>query len=241
VGRHQEDMNDNEKRLTRDGVKTILMLFAWKVVFYSCFFLAAGRLDIPRAWLLLGIDFLGVVVVSVIFWKLAPELANQRATIQQGTKRWDLVFLVFYFTISLVVFPVVAGLDVGRYQWSELPVNFAIAGVILFALCVALGSWAIGVNRFFETSVRIQTDRGHKVITGGPYRFVRHPGYLSIILGALSATFIIGSVYSLIPGGLGIIAVVIRTFLEDRTLQEELDGYRAYASRVRWRLVPGIW
>jgi len=228
-------------QLTKDGVKTILMPFGWKAVFYVCFFLAAGRLDIPKAWLLLGIDYLGVVVVSVIFWKLAPELANQRATIKEGTKPWDKVFLAFYFTISLIGFPIVAGLDVGRFQWSELHINFAIAGVILFLLCVALGSWAIVINRFFELTVRIQSDRGHTVITGGPYRFVRHPGYLAITLGALSASLILGSGYSLIPGGLGIVAVVIRTYLEDRTLQEELNGYREYASRVRWRLVPGIW
>ena len=230
-----------EKQLTRDGVKTIFMPFGLKAVFYICFFLFAGRLDIPRAWLLLGIDYLGVVVISLIFWKLVPELANQRATIKEGTKPWDKIFLAFYFTISLIAFPIVAGLDVGRYHWSELDINYAIVGVILFILCVAFGSWAIVVNRFFETTVRIQTDRGHKVITSGPYRFVRHPGYLSMILGALSASLIIGSGYSLIPGGLGIIAVVVRTYLEDQTLHEELDGYREYASRVRWRLVPGIW
>jgi len=230
-----------KKQLTRDGVKTILMHFGWKAVFYICFFLAAGRLDIFRAWLFFGIDIVGVIVVSVIFWKLAPELANQRATIKEGTKAWDKVFLAFYFFVSLVVFPIVAGLDVGRFQWSELHINYAIAGVLLFTLCVALGCWAIVVNKYFETTVRIQTDRGHQVITGGPYRFVRHPGYLSIILGALSASFIIGSMYSLVPGGLGIIAVVIRTYLEDRTLQEELNGYREYASRVRWRVIPGVW
>jgi protein-S-isoprenylcysteine O-methyltransferase Ste14 len=230
-----------KQQLTQDGVKTILMPFGWKAVFYLCLFLAAGRMDIFRAWLLLGIDYLGVVVISVIFWKVAPELANQRASIKEGTKPWDKVFLAFYFTISLIAFPIVAGLDVGRYHWSMLPINYAIAGVMLFALCVALGSWAIVINRFFELTVRIQSDRGHTVITSGPYRFVRHPGYLAITLGALSASLILGSVYSLIPGGLGIIAVVIRTYLEDRTLQEELNGYREYASRVRWRLVPGIW
>ncbi len=229
------------EKLTKDGVKTILMPFGWKAVFYIGFFLAAGRLDIPRAWLFLGIDYLGVVVVSVIFWKLAPELANQRATIKEGTKPWDKIFLAVYFTISLIGFPIVAGLDVGRYHWSELHINYAIAGVILFALCVTLGCWAIMVNKHFELTVRIQEDRGHKVITSGPYGFVRHPGYLSMILGALSASFIIGSLYSLIPGGLGMIALLVRTYLEDRTLQEELNGYREYTARVRWKLVPGIW
>jgi len=230
-----------KQQLTRDGVKTILMPFGWKAVFFICFFLAAGRLDIPRAWIFLGMDYLGVIVMSVVFWKLAPELANQRATIKEGTKPWDKVFLAFYFTVSLIAFPIIAGLDVGRYHWSEIHINYAFAGAILFVMCYAFGSWAIVVNQFFETTVRIQTERGHHVITEGPYRFVRHPGYLSMILGALSASFIIGSQYSLIPGGLGIIAVVIRTSLEDRTLQEELDGYREYASSVRWRLIPGIW
>ena len=230
-----------KQQLNKDGIKTILMPFGWKAVFYICLFLAAGRLDMPRAWILLGIDYLGVVVVSVIFWKITPELANQRATIKEGTKSWDKVFLAFYFTISLIGFPIVAGLDVGRYQWSELHINYTIAGAILFTLCVAIGSWAIIANQFFETTVRIQTDRGHKVITDGPYRYVRHPGYLSMSLGAVSASLIIGSLYSLIPGGLGIIAVVVRTYLEDQTLQEELEGYRDYASRVRWRLLPGLW
>ena len=229
------------ERLTQDGVRTILMPFGWKAVFFICFFLAAGRMDIPRAWIFLGMDYLGVIVVSVVFWKLAPELANQRATIKEGTKPWDKVFLAFYFAIALIGFPIVAGLDVGRYHWSELHINYAIVGVILFALCVAFGTWAVMVNRFFETTVRIQTDRGHQVITDGPYRFVRHPGYLSMILGAVSASFIIGSVYSLIPGGLAVISLLIRTYLEDRTLQEELDGYREYTTRVRWRLLPGLW
>ena len=165
-----------KQQLTKDGVKTILMPFGWKAVFFICFFLAAGRMDIPRAWIFLGMDYLGVIVVSVVFWKLTPELANQRATIKEGTKPWDKIFLAFYFTISLIAFPIVAGLDVGRYHWSELHINYAITGVILFALCVALGSWAIVVNRFFETTVRIQTDRGHHVITGRPLRFRQASG-----------------------------------------------------------------
>lgn len=230
-----------QNQLTKQGVKTILMPFDWKAVFYICFFMAAGRMDIFRAWLLLGIDYLGVVVISVIFWKVAPELANQRASIKEGTKPWDKVFLAFYFTISLLAFPIVAGLDVGRYHWSELHINYAITGIILFALCVALGSWAIVVNQFFETTVRIQADREHRVISRGPYHWVWHPGYLAMVLGALSASLILGSLYSLIPGGLGIITLLVRTSLEDQTLQEELHGYRDYASRVCWRLIPGIW
>jgi len=229
------------EKLTREGVKTILMPFGFKIVGVVLFFLAAGRLDIYRAWLFFGLDFIGVLVISIVFWKLVPELANERATIKEGTKPWDKIILAFFFFVSLFLFTIVAGLDVGRFQWSMLPIPYAIAGILLYVLSVALGCWAIVVNRFFELGVRIQKDRGHRVITGGPYRYVRHPGYLSMILGFLAASFIIGSAWSLIPSGVIIIAVLVRTRLEDQTLHEELDGYREYASRVRWRLLPGIW
>jgi protein-S-isoprenylcysteine O-methyltransferase Ste14 len=151
------------------------------------------------------------------------------------------VFLATYFPVSLLVFPIVAGLDVGRFKWSQLGISYSIGGVILYVICFVLGYWAVVVNEHFETTVRIQEDRGHKVINSGPYRFVRHPGYLSMILGSLSASLVIGSVYSLIPGGVAILAVVVRTYLEDQTLQEELRGYSEYTKKTRHRLVPGVW
>jgi len=228
-------------RLTKDGVKALLAPFRWTIVSAVAFFLSAGRLDIFRAWLFFGIYFAGAIAGALIMWKLAPELANQRAFVKEGTKPWDKVFLGIYFPVSLLVFPVVAGLDVGRFQWSELGLTYAIAGVVLYFICFVLGYWAVVVNEHFEATVRIQEDRGHKVITSGPYRFVRHPGYLSMILGGLSASLVIGSVYSLIPGGLAIIAVVIRTHLEDRTLQQELEGYSEYTKRTKYRLLPYIW
>jgi protein-S-isoprenylcysteine O-methyltransferase Ste14 len=227
--------------LTRDGVKALLAPFRWTIITAVAFFLAAGRLDIFRAWLFFGIYFAGAVAGALIMWKRAPELANQRAFVKEGSKTWDKVFLGIYFPLSLLVFPVVAGLDVGRFQWSQLSFTCAIAGVVLYIICFVLGSWALVVNEHFEATVRIQKDRGHKVITGGPYRFVRHPGYLSMILGGLSASLVIGSVYSLIPTGLGIVALVIRTHLEDRTLQQELEGYSEYTKRTKYRLLPCVW
>ncbi len=180
-------------------------------------------------------------MVAVVLWKLAPEVANQRASIKEGTKPWDKIFLAVYFFVSLIAFSIVAGLDIGRFQWSLLPMHYAIIGVAFYVMCISLICWAIVVNRFFEATVRIQKERGHHVISSGPYQFVRHPGYLALIFGGISASFILGSLYSLIPGVIAILALLVRTYLEDRTLHEELEGYREYASRVRWRLIPGIW
>lgn len=230
-----------EKRLTKGGVRALLAPFWWTIVMAVAFFLAVGRLDVFRAWVFFGIYLAGAVVGAVIMWKLTPELANQRAFVKEGTKTWDKFFLAVYFPISLLVFPIVAGLDVGRYQWSQLGIIYAIAGVVLYLACFVLGYWAMVVNEHFEATVRIQKDRGHRVITCGPYRFVRHPGYLSMILGGLSACLVIGSAYSLIPAAVSVAAVVVRTYLEDRTLKNELAGYSEYVKRTRHRLIPGIW
>jgi len=230
-----------KKQLNKDGLKALFAPIIWAIVMAVCFFLAAGRLDIFRAWLFFGVYFTGAIVGAVIMWKLAPGLANQRAFIKEGTKTWDKGFLVIYFSLSLFVFPIVAGLDVGRFRWSQLGIAYAIGGVVLYIACYVLGSWAMVVNEHFEPTVRIQKDRMHRVITGGPYHFVRHPGYLAMILGGLSASFIIGSLWSLVPCTVAILAIVIRTYLEDRTLQKELNDYLAYVQKTRYRLLPGVW
>lgn len=230
-----------KKQLNKDGVRALLAPFRWAIVMAVAFFLAAGRLDIFRAWLFFGIYLAGAIVGAVIMWKLAPELANQRAFVKKGTKTWDKYFLATYFPVSLLVFPVVAGLDVGRFHWSELGIPYAIAGIVLYLVCFVLAYWAMVMNEHFEATVRIQLDRNHRVITNGPYRFVRHPGYLSMILGGISCCFIIGSVYSLVPAAIAIAAIIVRTYLEDRTLQNELAGYSEYVKQTKYRLLPGVW
>jgi protein-S-isoprenylcysteine O-methyltransferase Ste14 len=230
-----------KEKLNKDGIKALLALFRWRIVMVVAFFLAAGRLDILRAWLFFSIHLIGAIMGAVIMWKLAPELANQRASVKEGTKKWDKFFLATYFSVSLLLFPIVAGLDVGRFQWSKLGNFYTIAGIVLYLVCFILAYWAMVANEHFEVTVRIQVDRNHRVITNGPYRFVRHPGYLSMVLGGLSACFIIGSVYSLIPAAIAIVAVIVRTYLEDRTLQNELTGYSEYVKQTKYRLLPGVW
>jgi len=142
-----------------------------------------------------------------------------------------------------LMFPpvIVAGLD-HRYGWSPaFPLWLIVLGFILISLGYAFAAWALAENRYFSGVVRIQTDRGHVVCDSGPYRIVRHPGYAGNILPLLGIVLALSSVWTLIPAAVALIIAMIRTALEDRTLQEELPGYRNYAQRVRYRLIPGIY
>jgi protein-S-isoprenylcysteine O-methyltransferase Ste14 len=172
-----------------------------------------------------------------------PGLLAERQNIEniQNAKAWDKV-LAPLMAVS-VGYPMVfvAGLD-HRYNWSsEIPLWLIVIGFFLISLGYAFAAWALAENRFFSSVVRIQTDRGHVVCDSGPYRFVRHPGYAGNILALFGIVLALGSVWTLIPAAVASIIAVIRTVLEDQTLQEELPGYRDYARRVRYRLIPCIY
>jgi len=172
-----------------------------------------------------------------------PGLLAERQNIEkikQSAKAWDKV-LAPLMALSLS-FPlvIVAGLD-HRRGWSPVfPLWLIVLGFILISLGYAFAAWALVENCFFSSTVRIQTDRGHAVCDSGPYRIVRHPGYAGSILPLLGIVLALGSVWTLIPAAVALIIAVIRTELEDQTLQEELPGYRDYARRVHYRLIPGI-
>jgi len=172
-----------------------------------------------------------------------PGLTAERQNIEniQNAKTWDKV-LAPLMAVSLV-FPmvIVAGLD-HRYNWSpEFPLWLNIIGLILITFGYAFATWAVAENRFFSSVVRIQTERGHVVCDTGPYRFVRHPGYAGNILPLFGIVLALGSIWTLIPAAVAAIITLIRTVLEDQTLQEELPDYRDYAQHVRYRLIPGIY
>jgi len=171
-----------------------------------------------------------------------PGLLAERQNIKkmQDAKAWDRV-LAPLMALS-VSFPlvIVAGLD-HRFGWSpEFSPWLILPGFILVATGYAFATWALAENRFFSSLVRIQTDRGHVVCDSGPYRVVRHPGYAGNVLALPGIALVLGSLWTLVPAAAALIIAVIRTVLEDRTLQEELPGYQAYAQRVRYRLIPGI-
>jgi protein-S-isoprenylcysteine O-methyltransferase Ste14 len=171
-----------------------------------------------------------------------PGLLAERVNMEKArdAKAWDKV-LAPLMALSVGFPPViVAGLD-HRFGWSPaFPPWLVVTGFIAIALGYALAVWALVENRFFSGVVRIQLDRGHVVCDSGPYRLVRHPGYAGNMLPMPGIALALGSVWTLIPAAAALIIVVIRTVLEDRTLQAELPGYRDYARRVHFRLIPGI-
>mgnify|MGYP001816232581 CR=1 FL=1 len=172
-----------------------------------------------------------------------PGLLAERQDVEkiQSAKAWDKV-LAPLMAVS-IGFPmvIVAGLD-HRYNWSpEFPPWVIVIGFILISLGYAFAAWALAENRFFSSVVRIQTDRGHVVCDSGPYRFMRHPGYAGNVLALFGIVLALSSVWTLIPATVASIIAVIRTALEDQTLQNELPGYRDYARRVRYRLIPWLY
>jgi len=170
---------------------------------------------------------------------LDPELVAERGKKKEGVKKFDKIITTINI-IPVIAIIVLSGLEC-RFGWSEnLPLYYYIAGTILMILGNALFTWAMAANKYFSTSVRIQSDRDHKVAEGGPYAWVRHPGYTGYVLFTFATPMILGSLWALIPAGVTFVLFIIRTILEDITLQNELEGYKEYAERVKYRLIPGI-
>ena len=203
-------------------------------------FVLAGRIDYWQAWAWGAINA-AVGVVTAVHFRAQRDLIEERVKPGPGTKRWDKVFSIVYIPILMALL-VVAALDAGRAQWSPpLPAVAYVAAYVVTVGSYCLALWAMWTNRFFSSVVRIQTDRGHYVVDQGPYRFIRHPGYAGAIPLVLASALVLGSLWALIPAGLVALLFIVRTALEDATLQRELPGYAEYAAKVRWRLVPGIW
>jgi protein-S-isoprenylcysteine O-methyltransferase Ste14 len=207
----------------------------------AVFFLSAGRIDLPRAWFFFGLNFVSLFFNMVIFLKFNPEVISARSEMIRGEmKWWDKLFGVFYSIFLLMMF-IVCGLDVGRFQLSSPGVEFLAVGLAFFFVGWVFVVWAMVENKFFETTARVQKERGHRVVSTGPYAIVRHPGYVGMILFYGCTPFILGSFYGLIPALLLSVALVFRTYCEDRMLYEELPGYKEYMKKVRYRLVPFVW
>jgi protein-S-isoprenylcysteine O-methyltransferase Ste14 len=203
-------------------------------------FLPAGRLDWPRGWLYIALVSVNFVLNLLYLKRVNPGLIAARARFGAGTKRWDVIWSICFAPAFCSIY-VVAGLDAVRYGWTSMSGDLWWLGLGVFLPGTLLFTWSMGVNPFFEKTVRIQTERGHRVIDAGPYRFVRHPGYVGFFGWCFSAPLLLGSWWAFAPATIAALGMVVRTALEDRMLLRELPGYADYARRVRYRLVPGIW
>jgi len=204
--------------------------------------LISRRWDWWEAWVYAIICILGFAISRVLAARRHPDLLAERARFMQheDAKPWDKL-LAPLVGLGGGLVPLVAGLE-ALFDWSptfSLPAKTLSLVIILAGY--ALGSYALIENRFFSGMVRIQTDRGHQVVSSGPYRWMRHPGYAGALLAYLATPLFLDSRWTFLPAAFITILLVIRTHLEDRTLQDELEGYRDYAGRVRYRLLPGVW
>jgi protein-S-isoprenylcysteine O-methyltransferase Ste14 len=241
-------MNDNASvrqemspEVRRGVVSWIVKALVGLVFFAALLLLAAGRWDWVWAWVFTGLFAVASIVHVLILIPTNPELLAQRSRgiREEGGKSWDKIITSFAAGLLPMTSWVISGLDV-RFGWSpSMPLALHLGGVIGFALGWALVLWATASNAFFSTTVRIHS--GHSVQTGGPYQFIRHPGYVGAIVYQLATPFLLGSWWALIPMILSVPLYVLRTVLEDKMLQEELGGYQDYARQVRYRLLPGVW
>jgi len=236
-------MKGDKLRLDKYGRKELAGHIIAPLLVGGLFFASAGRFDSVRAWIWVIITTLYYLGGLVVLLKANPQLLNARGGLNKhdNTKFWDKPLLQVFAVTGLWGHTVLMGLDVGRFKWTLLDPWFILPGIIFFILAFILVYWSMAVNIHFETTVRIQHDRNHKVISSGPYRFLRHPGYLGLILVPFGSTMILGSMYGFITSFATFIVLGIRTWLEDRTLIEELEGYKKYASQTRYRLIPYIW
>jgi protein-S-isoprenylcysteine O-methyltransferase Ste14 len=224
------------------GIKQFFLVTILLLVQILVFFVSAEFTFGIRSWIFFTASFLHLVGSTVVQYKVNPELLVLRLQRKRvGSKLWDEILMRVSNLMVLLTIPVVAGLDVGRFHWSHLDFNFTGFGLLFILLSSLLLNWAMKVNPHFEPTVRIQDERNHVVITQGPYILVRHPGYLAGILFSLSIPLVIGSSVALLPVGIYIILLVLRTWLEDQTLKKELKGYSEYVKKTSFRLFPGIW
>jgi len=232
-------MTEPRKDLT---LRVIIQLIIVVLVAPFIPMIISGQWSWWQAWAYALVSILAFVVSRIIVNRVHPDLIQERARFlnAKDTKSWDKL-LAPLLGLGIILILVVAGLD-KYYDWtsaSSLTINLIALFGIIFGY--SFSSWALVENRFFSGTVRIQTERGHHVISTGPYRIVRHPGYAGGLFGYIFIPLLLNSVWAFIPAILLGIVMVIRTALEDRTLQAELPGYKEYTRRTRYRLLPWIW
>jgi len=224
---------DFKKNIFKRSIQVLMSIF----LISALLFISAGKINFTYAWIYIALSIMVIIINLFIF---PDELIAERGRSKDNVETWDKILtrLIMLPFLSLYI---VAGLDI-RFGWSpKLDIWIHITGLALFLLGNAIVSWAMVSNPYFSTAVCIQHDRNHSVSKGGPYKYIRHPGYLGMIIYYIATPLFLGSLWSFIPAFLTSILFIIRTALEDNTLKNKLDGYANYALKVRYRIIPGIW
>ena len=227
----------------RDAIRAIVGFMLYLFLVPALLFLAAGTVSWPMAWVYVVLLLLSTLGSRLVVWRRNPDTLRERARFaaSEGTPSWDRALSLIVGLLSPMVVMIVAGLD-RRFGWSGgLSRIWQYLATLVVAVGYGVAVWAMVVNRYFAAVARIQRDRGQTVVTSGPYRVVRHPSYAGALLASLALPIMLNTLWAMIPALGMVVALVLRTGLEDRMLREGLDGYHEYAEKTPYRLVPGLW
>ncbi len=223
------------------NLKLVVQSVLWMAILFALPFVGAGTFAWREGWAFIILQFGAWAAMTLWLRKNNPELIRVRAELWKRTvKTWDKVIMICLFAGFFLIL-LIPGIDTVRYKLSHIPLVLKLIGFLGIIVSNGLMFWPLKVNPYLSAAVEIQKDRGHKVITTGPYQYVRHPMYVGAILWAASIPLALGSVVAFIPVILLIPLVLVRAYLEDKTLYNELDGYAAYTKKVKYRLIPGVW
>jgi protein-S-isoprenylcysteine O-methyltransferase Ste14 len=236
-------LNDSDSGSTAGPsfIRGLIAVAAQILITGALLFISAGRADWLWAWIYVGVFTALTGLAHLVMLPRDPGLAAERRNAKRGAPSIERVHATLMALLLPAGIVVVAGLG-ERFGWPPLLApSLHVAGLVLAVLGYSVTLWALASNTFFSSVVRIQEERGHRVITSGPYRYVRHPGYGGFLMFWIGSAVALSSVWALVPVGLLAAVTVLRILYEEKTLREGLDGYIDYTGSVRYRLVPGIW
>ncbi len=223
------------------NMKIIVRFILFLLIIGALLFVPADTLNWPDAWFYLIIYFSYAMALLLWLRKNNPELLKERSTfLKKSAKGWDKIIILVATILFIAMFSI-TGFDAVRYRWSQIPFFLKVLGYtgLIYSFCLIFS--VMKENTYLSRTVEIQRDRGHSVITTGPYKYVRHPMYVGVIIIFFCTPIALGSLYAFIPATLLSILVIIRTYLEDKMLQRELPGYIEYTKKTPYRLLPGVW
>lgn len=219
--------------------RAIVASYVGVLLYASLVFVGAWKITYRAGLLYVVLALIGTTLNHLLV-PAGSTLTADRAREARTGQGWDRRLLGLYFLVNVVTF-LTAGMDSGRFGWTgDLPPGVTVVGAALMLSGQLIFALAKRQNAFFSSTVRIQAERGHSVCDAGPYRFVRHPGYLGMLMSLLAFPLVMSSLWAFVPAGVAVIVLARRAALEDRFLVGELPGYQDYARRTRWRLVPGL-
>jgi protein-S-isoprenylcysteine O-methyltransferase Ste14 len=237
-------MKENENESSEGvGLKAILRFVVYLLLMPMILFIAAGTLYWTVGWIYVIISVTFTAISRIVVFHKNPEMLVERGRSLEAAdvKGWDRTILLLGAVLGPLAIYIVTGLDI-RFSWSShIPTVIQSLAFITVVFGYFIAGWAMIANKFFSAVIRIQKERNQTVVSDGPYKFMRHPGYAGGILTLFSTPIMLGSLWAFLPTGFVVSLIIVRTFLEDKTLQAELDGYREYSKKVKFRLLPGVW